>query len=405
MKAQSADHRGPGRISEAEALWYDTRRWPTFVDGFHHVAKASTAAGPARARSAWDSTPGGRGRVLEKVTTLRAARRPDRRGRGRAITGTQRVSFIARPRRPRRSHASSSTTSSRKRRAARCTRRRRDLHPPAPARGAAAHAVAVRAASWRRTRRAPRSQRPLELPAAYVRLQGCRGRRRDHGRADRPDHRRRRNRRRPQGRQAGVRRRGPDRGPQRHRRPGRPAGQEGEDHPGAGRRPGRGDRRAHPRHHDLRGLRRRRPRHRGRPRAHGDQAGRLRRARRGHARPGDPRLEHLVAVDHRDRRRDPAAREGRRLPLLLPGVGHAADRDRPRRRHLRRDGRGDRSTSPRRSRSSRSSAATLPGSSSTASSTPAPARSGAPRRSAACRSRPSTRPSAPRTSRRCRRSS
>ncbi len=54
----------------------------------------------------------------------------------------------------------------------------------------------------------------------------------------------------------------------------------------------------------------------------------LRRARRVHTGPRDPRLEHVLAVDHRDRRRDAAARQGRRVPLLLPGVDHAADRDR-----------------------------------------------------------------------------
>ena len=37
----------------------------------------------------------------------------------------------------------------------------------------------------------------------------------------------------------------------------------------------------------------------------------------GDARPRDPRLQHLVAVDHRDRRRHQPARQGRRLPLLL----------------------------------------------------------------------------------------
>ncbi len=34
-----------------------------------------------------------------------------------------------------------------------------------------------------------------------------------------------------------------------------------------------------------------------------------------------------VALDHRDGRRDAAPREGRRLPLLLPGLGDAAGRD------------------------------------------------------------------------------
>ena len=60
---------------------------------------------------------------------------------------------------------------------------------------------------------------------------------------------------------------------------------------------------------DLRLVRRRRLRDRGGAGEDGDQAGGLRRARRGHARPRDPRLQHLVAVDHRDGRRDPAARE------------------------------------------------------------------------------------------------
>ena len=124
-----------------------------------------------------------------------------------------------------------------------------------------------------------------------------------------------------------------------------------------------------------------------------------------HARPRDPRLEHLVAVDHRDRRRDAAPRQGRRLPLLLPGVDHAADRDHRGRRHLAGDGRGGASPSPRRSRSSRSPAPRSRASSSTASSTPASPRSGARRRSRASRSRRSTRASARRTSSRWARSS
>jgi Polyketide cyclase / dehydrase and lipid transport len=55
-----------GRISDAEALWYDTARWPSFVDGFHNVASAD-AGWPVEGTLVWDSTPGGRGRVLETV--------------------------------------------------------------------------------------------------------------------------------------------------------------------------------------------------------------------------------------------------------------------------------------------------------------------------------------------------
>ena len=29
----------PGLVSDAEALWYDHGRWPTFIDGFKHLDK------------------------------------------------------------------------------------------------------------------------------------------------------------------------------------------------------------------------------------------------------------------------------------------------------------------------------------------------------------------------------
>ena len=108
----------------------------------------------------------------------------------------------------------------------------------------------------------------------------------------------------------------------------------------------------------------------------------------------DPRLQHLLAVDLRDRRGDAAAPQGRRLPLLLPRRGHAADRGHPGRRDLGRDrpGRGQLRAAIRKQPIT---CGEVPqGSSSTGSSTAARARSGAPRRSRASRSRRSTRPSA-----------
>jgi hypothetical protein len=59
--------------SDAEELWYDTRRWPTFVDGLGHVQRADP--GWPREPGAvvvWDSRPGGRGRVLERVVSFEA---------------------------------------------------------------------------------------------------------------------------------------------------------------------------------------------------------------------------------------------------------------------------------------------------------------------------------------------
>jgi uncharacterized membrane protein len=57
-----------GSISEAEALWYDTSRWPAWVDGLGHVLKVDESWPQAGARLVWESRPGGRGRVLEQVT-------------------------------------------------------------------------------------------------------------------------------------------------------------------------------------------------------------------------------------------------------------------------------------------------------------------------------------------------
>lgn len=58
----------PGRISDAERLWFDTSRWPAFVQGLHHVARQDDGW-PAQAgsRVVWDSVPDGRGRVVEVV--------------------------------------------------------------------------------------------------------------------------------------------------------------------------------------------------------------------------------------------------------------------------------------------------------------------------------------------------
>jgi hypothetical protein len=82
----------PGIISEAEELWYDVNRWPNFVDGFSHVVQRDEAW-PGAGVLIWDSTPHGRGRVLERVTrhgvrTGQTAEVEDER-----IHGIQAVSF------------------------------------------------------------------------------------------------------------------------------------------------------------------------------------------------------------------------------------------------------------------------------------------------------------------------
>ncbi len=83
-----------GRISDAEALWYDTSRWPSFIDGFHHVTNADPGW-PAEGTLVWDSTPGGRGRVVETVETYEPRVGQTAKVEDPKLTGTQSVSFAA----------------------------------------------------------------------------------------------------------------------------------------------------------------------------------------------------------------------------------------------------------------------------------------------------------------------
>jgi ribosome-associated toxin RatA of RatAB toxin-antitoxin module len=53
---------------EAYELWTDVRRWPTFVDGFSRSERVDDAWPDTGAKLVWQSVPGGRGSVTEKVT-------------------------------------------------------------------------------------------------------------------------------------------------------------------------------------------------------------------------------------------------------------------------------------------------------------------------------------------------
>jgi hypothetical protein len=86
----------PGRIADAEGLWYDLARWPSFVEGFSHVVRADPEW-PASGTLTWTSTPHGRGRVVERVT-----RHEVRVGQSAAVEderlrGEQTVSFEGGP--------------------------------------------------------------------------------------------------------------------------------------------------------------------------------------------------------------------------------------------------------------------------------------------------------------------
>jgi hypothetical protein len=83
----------PALASEAEALWYDTSRWPTFIDGLHHVARLEGEWPHSGARVVWDSNPGGRGRVQERVTAYAAREGQTVAVEDEKIHGSQRITF------------------------------------------------------------------------------------------------------------------------------------------------------------------------------------------------------------------------------------------------------------------------------------------------------------------------
>jgi uncharacterized membrane protein len=83
-----------GSVEEAEALWYDLDRWPTFVDGFAHVVRRE--GWPASGGTlVWDSTPAGRGRVVERVTAQVAGEGQTAEVEDPRLIGTQTLAFSA----------------------------------------------------------------------------------------------------------------------------------------------------------------------------------------------------------------------------------------------------------------------------------------------------------------------
>jgi hypothetical protein len=83
------------REHEAEALWYDTSRWASFVEGFARVVRADDGWPREGGAITWDSRPGGRGRVLERVTGYAAGDGQVAEVEDDKLTGRQRVRFRA----------------------------------------------------------------------------------------------------------------------------------------------------------------------------------------------------------------------------------------------------------------------------------------------------------------------
>src|SRR5215213_5267300 len=96
MRTARASVRVPGRVAEAEALWYDTSRWAGWVDGFAAVrSRQGDWPGPG-ATVVWDSRPGGRGRVREQVLTYEPRAGQTLEVEDAQLRGRQAVTFAAR---------------------------------------------------------------------------------------------------------------------------------------------------------------------------------------------------------------------------------------------------------------------------------------------------------------------
>jgi hypothetical protein len=83
----------PGRVAEAEELWYDPHRWAAWIDGFGHVAKLEGEWPQVGARMLWDSRPQGRGRVAEQVVAYEPRGGQTVEVEDERLTGVQTVAF------------------------------------------------------------------------------------------------------------------------------------------------------------------------------------------------------------------------------------------------------------------------------------------------------------------------
>jgi hypothetical protein len=83
----------PGRILEAEELWYDPHRWPAWVDGFGHIQKLEGDWPEVGARLLWASPPRGRGLVEERVTAYEPRTGQTRAIEDERLHGLQAVTF------------------------------------------------------------------------------------------------------------------------------------------------------------------------------------------------------------------------------------------------------------------------------------------------------------------------
>ena len=93
MPVVSAAQTFPGSVHEGETLWYDTARWPHWIDGVEAVTAVEGDWPRIGATVTWQSVPAGRGRVVERVVGYEPLRGQSSEVEDESIRGTQSVAF------------------------------------------------------------------------------------------------------------------------------------------------------------------------------------------------------------------------------------------------------------------------------------------------------------------------
>jgi hypothetical protein len=83
----------PGSVHEAEACWYDTSRWPEWVDELARVVSIEGEWPQHGTVVKWHSGPAGRGRVTERVVEYQPLEGYTVEVEDDSITGEQTVQF------------------------------------------------------------------------------------------------------------------------------------------------------------------------------------------------------------------------------------------------------------------------------------------------------------------------
>ena len=94
MRTVRVTERFEGTVPEAERCWYDTARWPHWVEGLGRIERVDAEWPAAGATVVWESGPAGRGRVTEHVLAHEPLRGQTLEVEDDSIRGRQSVTFM-----------------------------------------------------------------------------------------------------------------------------------------------------------------------------------------------------------------------------------------------------------------------------------------------------------------------